>query len=59
MDREADERIKKLIVPSTTTYPTVEEVPADPLSLNRHLETFTHSVKSLDLCAVLVLIKAS
>ena len=59
MDREADERINVLIVPLTTTYPTAEEILADPLSLNKYLGTFTHSVKSLDFCAVSMLMKAS
>ena len=59
VDREADERIDVLIVPSTTTHPTVEEMLADPLALNKRLGTFTHFVNLLDLCAVSVPIKAS
>lgn len=56
---EADERIDVLIVPSTTTHPTVEEMLADPLALNKRLGTFTHFVNLLDLCALSVPIKAS
>jgi allophanate hydrolase len=54
VDPEADERIDVLIVPSTTTHPTVEEMLADPLALNKRLGTFTHFVNLLDLCAVSV-----
>jgi allophanate hydrolase len=60
VDREADqERIDVLIVPSTTTHPTVEEMLADPLALNKQLGTFTHFVNLLDLCALSVPIEAS
>jgi allophanate hydrolase len=59
VDHEADNRIDVLIVPSTTIHPTMEEILADPLALNKRLGTFTHFVNLLDLCAVSVPIKAS
>jgi allophanate hydrolase len=43
-----------LIVPSTATHPTVPEMLADPLELNKRLGSFTHFVNLLDLCAVAV-----
>ena len=58
-EAEADERTDVLIVPSTTTHPTVEEMLADPLELNKRLGTFTHFVNLLDLSAVSVPIKMS
>jgi allophanate hydrolase len=59
VDYQADERVDVLIVPSTTTHPTVEDMLADPLALNKRLGTFTHFVNLLDLCAVSVPIRAS
>jgi allophanate hydrolase len=59
VDDEADDRIDVLIAPSTTTHPTVEEILADPLALNKRLGTFTHFVNLLDLCAMSVPIKGS
>jgi allophanate hydrolase len=60
VDREANqERIDVLILPSTTTHPTVEDMLADPLALNKQLGTFTHFVNLLDLCALSVPIEAS
>ena len=46
--------IDVLIVPSTATHPTVAEIIADPIELNKRLGTFTHFVNLLDLCAVSV-----
>ncbi|KAI9150785.1 Allophanate hydrolase [Paramyrothecium foliicola] len=46
--------IDVLIVPSTATHPTVAEILADPVELNKRLGTFTHFVNLLDLCAVAV-----
>lgn len=51
---QQDLGIDVLIVPSTTTHPTVSEILADPIDLNKHLGTFTHFVNLLDLCAVAV-----
>jgi len=56
---KADDGIDVLIVPSTTTHPTVEEMLADPLALNKRLGAFTHFVNLLDLCAVSVPIGAT
>ncbi|KAK5745898.1 hypothetical protein LTR17_001027 [Elasticomyces elasticus] len=57
--KDENERIDVLIVPSTTTHPTVDEMLADPLSLNKRLGTFTHFVNLLDLCAVSVPVQAT
>ncbi|KFA71201.1 hypothetical protein S40288_03853 [Stachybotrys chartarum IBT 40288] len=46
--------IDVLIVPSTATHPTVAEILADPIELNKRLGSFTHFVNLLDLCAVAV-----
>ncbi|KAK5683811.1 hypothetical protein LTS10_003674 [Elasticomyces elasticus] len=54
-----NEGIDVLIVPSTSTHPTVDEMLADPLALNKRLGTFTHFVNLLDLCAVSVPVKAT
>jgi Asp-tRNA(Asn)/Glu-tRNA(Gln) amidotransferase A subunit family amidase len=47
-------KIDVLVVPSTATHPTVEEILADPIDLNKRLGSFTHFVNLLDLCAVAV-----
>ncbi|KAK3618897.1 hypothetical protein LTR22_026188 [Elasticomyces elasticus] len=57
--QDENERNDVLIVPSTTTHPTVEEMLGDPLALNKRLGTFTHFVNLLNLCAVSVPIKAT
>ncbi|KIW19795.1 allophanate hydrolase [Exophiala spinifera] len=44
--------IDVLVVPSTATHPTVEEMLADPINLNKRLGSFSHFVNLLDLCAV-------
>jgi Asp-tRNA(Asn)/Glu-tRNA(Gln) amidotransferase A subunit family amidase len=49
-----DVGIDVLIVPSTATHPTVSEILADPIDLNKRLGSFTHFVNLLDLCAVAV-----
>jgi allophanate hydrolase len=49
-----DTGIDVLIVPSTTLHPTVEQMLADSIALNKRLGTFTHFVNLLDLCAVAV-----
>ncbi|RKU40473.1 hypothetical protein DL546_000594 [Coniochaeta pulveracea] len=46
--------IDVLIVPSTAVHPTVAEIVADPIELNKRLGSFTHFVNLLDLCAVAV-----
>ncbi|KAI6784129.1 uncharacterized protein J7T54_004675 [Emericellopsis cladophorae] len=46
--------IDVLVVPSTATHPTVAEILADPIELNKRLGSFTHFVNLLDLCAVSV-----
>ncbi|KAK0392953.1 hypothetical protein NLU13_2447 [Sarocladium strictum] len=43
-----------LVVPSTATHPTVDEMLSDPINLNKRLGSFTHFVNLLDLCAVAV-----
>lgn len=48
------EGIDVLIVPSTALHPTVEEMLADPIDLNKRQGGFTHFVNLLDLCAVSV-----
>lgn len=50
--------IDVLIVPSTATHPTVDEMLDDPIDLNKQLGSFTHFVNLLDLCAVAVPLKA-
>lgn len=44
--------IDVLVVPSTATHPTVQEMLADPINLNKRLGSFSHFVNLLDLCAV-------
>ncbi|KAK4195690.1 putative hydrolase [Triangularia verruculosa] len=39
-----------LVVPTTTQHPTIEEMEADPLRLNRELGAFTHCANVVDLC---------
>ncbi|ETN37957.1 allophanate hydrolase [Cyphellophora europaea CBS 101466] len=46
--------IDVLILPSTALHPTVAELQADPIELNKRLGSFTHFVNLLDLCAVSV-----
>ncbi|KAJ9641226.1 hypothetical protein H2204_002904 [Knufia peltigerae] len=46
------ETVDVLVVPSTATHPTVEEMLADPINLNKRLGSFSHFVNLLDLCAV-------
>lgn len=49
---EDESGIDILVVPSTATHPTVEEMLADPVEMNKRLGSFTHFVNLLDLCAV-------
>ncbi|KAK5383785.1 hypothetical protein LTS13_001977 [Exophiala xenobiotica] len=49
--------IDVLIVPTTATHPTVDEMLDDPIDLNKRLGSFTHFVNLLDLCAVAVPLK--
>ncbi|SMY27504.1 unnamed protein product [Zymoseptoria tritici ST99CH_1A5] len=44
--------IDVLLVPTTTSHPTVQEMEADPLALNAKLGYFTHFGNVLDLCGV-------
>jgi allophanate hydrolase len=50
----ASSGIDVLVVPSTAVHPTVDEILADPIDLNKRLGSFTHFVNLLDLCAVAV-----
>lgn len=43
-----------LLVPTTTSQPTIAEVAADPVTVNTRLGTFTNFTNLLDLCAVAV-----
>src|SRR3954447_2320870 len=43
-----------LLLPTTTEHPTIAEVRADPVTLNRRLGTYTNFVNLLDLAAVAV-----
>lgn len=46
--------IDVLLVPTTTSHPTVAEMEADPLALNAKLGYFTHFGNVLDLCGLAV-----
>jgi allophanate hydrolase len=48
------EQIAALVVPTTPTIYTVEQVRADPIRLNRNLGTYTNFVNLLDLSALAV-----
>ena len=43
-----------LIVPTTPTHPTIEEVAANPVEVNSRLGVYTNFVNLLDLCALAV-----
>ena len=43
-----------LLLPTTPTHPTLDEVAADPLGVNSRLGTYTNFVNLLDLCAIAV-----
>jgi allophanate hydrolase len=43
-----------LVVPTTTSHPTVAEMEADPLALNSRLGVFTHYGNVVDLCGASV-----
>ncbi|MEV0436077.1 allophanate hydrolase [Nocardia sp. NPDC050413] len=43
-----------LLLPTTTEHPTIAEVQADPLTINRRLGTYTNFCNLLDLAAVAV-----
>ncbi|KAK3637582.1 hypothetical protein LTR56_013585 [Elasticomyces elasticus] len=58
-DENENGGIDVLIVFSTARQPTVDEVLADPLALNKWLGTFTHFVNLLNLCAVFVPVQAT
>jgi allophanate hydrolase len=47
-------RIDALLLPTTPTIYTVEQVLADPIELNSRLGTYTNFVNLLDLCALAV-----
>jgi allophanate hydrolase len=46
------QRIDQLLVPSTPTHPTFDEVDADPLGANARLGTYTNFVNLLGWCAL-------
>ena len=48
------EQIAALVVPTTPTIYTLEQVSADPIRLNSNLGTYTNFVNLLDLCALAV-----
>ncbi|WP_233810085.1 allophanate hydrolase [Paraburkholderia sp. HP33-1] len=48
------EAIDVLIVPTTPTHPTFDEVRADPIRTNSQLGVYTNFVNLLDLCALAV-----
>ncbi|NUY04327.1 allophanate hydrolase [Paraburkholderia youngii] len=48
------EAIDVLIVPTTPTHPTFDEVRADPIGANSQLGVYTNFVNLLDLCALAV-----
>ncbi|WP_395061663.1 allophanate hydrolase [Paraburkholderia silvatlantica] len=48
------EEIDVLIVPTTPTHPTFDEVQADPIGANSQLGVYTNFVNLLDLCALAV-----
>ena len=52
--RKIWDAIDFMIVPTTPTTYTIEEVNADPVNLNANLGTYTNFVNLLDLCAVAV-----
>src|SRR3569833_2011233 len=43
-----------LVVPTTTTHPTIEEMTGDPLKLNSQHGTFTHFAIVVDLCGAAI-----
>jgi allophanate hydrolase len=48
------ERVDALIVPTAPSHPTLDDVAADPVGLNRALGRFTNGVNLLDWCAAAV-----
>jgi allophanate hydrolase len=52
--RTAFEQIAALVVPTSATIYTVEQVRADPIGLNSNLGYYTNFVNLLDLCALAV-----
>ena len=46
------QRVDQLLVPSTPTHPTFDEVDADPLGTNARLGTYTNFVNLLGWCAL-------
>ncbi|CAN8105065.1 unnamed protein product [Discula destructiva] len=46
--------VDALIVPTTTSHPTIQEMGRDPLTLNAQLGTFTHCANVVDLTGVSV-----
>ena len=52
--RKIWDAIDFMIVPTTPTTYTIEEVNADPVNLNANLGTYTNFVNLLDLCAVAI-----
>jgi allophanate hydrolase len=53
-EKQFRDGIDVLVVPSTVTHFTVEEMEEQPLERNKSMGTFTHFVNLLDLCAVQV-----
>ncbi|WP_309135331.1 allophanate hydrolase [Cellulomonas sp.] len=48
------EGVDLLLLPTTTEHPTIADVQADPVAINRRLGTYTNFVNLLDLAAVAV-----
>ncbi len=48
------ESVDVLIVPTTPTHPTIDEVRANPIEVNSRLGLYTNFVNLLDLCALAV-----
>lgn len=52
--RRIFENCSALLLPTTTEHPTIAEVAAEPVSINRRMGTFTNFCNLLDLAAVAV-----
>ncbi|CAG9982164.1 unnamed protein product [Clonostachys byssicola] len=52
--RDVSDAFDVLVVPTVGCHPTIEEMEAEPLTLNAQLGTFTHFANVLDLCAISV-----
>jgi allophanate hydrolase len=53
-NKQFQNSIDVLIVPSTVTHFTVAEIEEDPIARNKLMGSFTHFVNLLDLCAVAI-----